>query len=221
MLPDVIVHTSMSIDGAVTGFEPDIGLHYQVAAEFTPDAMLVGSMTAVSGIERYLAEVPPEESGDMERPAVHTGDPRPLWVFVDSRGRLHGLLHVYRRSDYCRDIVVLVAEETPASYLEYLSARHYPVIRAGKERVDLRSALEALHQRFGVQVVVSDSGERLNSALLEAGLVKSLSLVLTPALAGRGAKHLFESLDEKRAQFVLERVGEVGDGCVHLVYRVG
>ncbi|QSZ66783.1 RibD family protein [Methanofollis aquaemaris] len=221
MLLDVIIHTSMSIDGAVTGFLPDIGLHYEVAAEFTPDAMLVGSMTAVSGVERYLEEVPPEEVGDLERPAVHAGDTRPLWVFVDSRGKLHGLLHVYRRSEYCRDIVVLVAEETPAAYLEYLSARDYPIIRAGGERVDLRTALEALHNRFGVQIVVSDSGERLNSALLEAGLVKTLSLVLTPTLAGRGAKHLFESLDEKRENFVLERFGEVGDGCVHLVYRVG
>lgn len=221
MLPDVIIHTSVSIDGAVTGFEPDIALHYEVAAEFTPDAMLVGSRTAKSGIEHYLEEVPPEEDGDLARPAAHAGDTRPLWAFVDSGGRLQGLLHVYRRSDYCRDIVVLVAEETPVAYLEYLRARDYPIIRTGGDHVDLQAGLEALHQRFGVQVVVSDSGERLNSALLEAGLAKTLSLVITPVVAGRGVTHLFEGLESKREDFVLERVGEVGDGCVHLVYRVG
>lgn len=221
MLPDVIIHTSMSIDGAVTGFEPDPALHYQVAAAFTPDAMLVGSRTAKTGIERYLEEVPPEEDGDLARPAVHAEDARPLWVFVDSKGRLHGLLHLYRRSGYCRDIVVLVAEETPASYLEYLRARDYPIIRTGGDHVDLRMALEVLLRRFGVKVVVSDSGEQLNTALLQAGLVKTLSLLLAPVVAGRGATHLFEGLETKRDDFVLEQADEVGDGCVHLIYQVG
>ncbi len=136
---------------------------------------------------------------------------------------MHGLLHLYRCSDYCRDIVVLVAEETPASYLEYLRARTYLVIRTGGDHFGLWAALEVLLRRFGAQVIVSDSGEQLNTALLEAGLVKTLNLLLAPVVADRGATRLFESLETKRDDFVLEQADRRRGRRVHpphLPYRV-
>lgn len=53
-MPDVIIHTGVSIDSAITEFESDPPRHYQVAAAFTPDVMLVGSRTAKISIEHTL-----------------------------------------------------------------------------------------------------------------------------------------------------------------------
>ncbi|HET7350203.1 MAG TPA: dihydrofolate reductase family protein [Marmoricola sp.] len=55
--------------------------------------------------------------------------------------------------------------------------------------VDLAALLVALHERYGARVVRVDSGGALNGALLEAGLVDEISLlmhpVLVPSEAGR------------------------------------
>jgi 2,5-diamino-6-(ribosylamino)-4(3H)-pyrimidinone 5'-phosphate reductase len=61
MLPKIIMHNSISIDGSLTNFEPHMGLHYQIAGNYEPDAHLIGSNTIKRGIELYEDGVPPEE----------------------------------------------------------------------------------------------------------------------------------------------------------------
>ncbi|WP_246269873.1 hypothetical protein [Methanofollis tationis] len=48
MSPRTIIHTTVSLDNAFTGFEIDIGLHYELLLSLHPDALLVGSTTAGS-----------------------------------------------------------------------------------------------------------------------------------------------------------------------------
>jgi 2,5-diamino-6-(ribosylamino)-4(3H)-pyrimidinone 5'-phosphate reductase len=57
-------------------------------------------------------------------------------------------------------------------------------LRAEGGRVDLAAALEALVERHGAQVVRVDSGGGLTGALLHAGLVDEVSLLVHPCLAG-------------------------------------
>jgi 2,5-diamino-6-(ribosylamino)-4(3H)-pyrimidinone 5'-phosphate reductase len=80
--------------------------------------------------------------------------------------------------------VALCAESTPASHVRYLHAQQVPAIIAGAERVDLGRALEALYEQFGVKKVRVDSGGVLNGALLRAGLVDEVSVVINPELVG-------------------------------------
>ena len=47
------------------------------------------------------------------------------WVIPDTRGVLKGLLHVLRRFEYCRDVIILVSERTGADYVAYLDERDY------------------------------------------------------------------------------------------------
>jgi hypothetical protein len=54
----------------------------------------------------------------------------------------------------------------------------------GAERVVLARALTALGQREGVEVVRVDSGGALIGALLNAGLLDEMSLLIHPRLAG-------------------------------------
>ncbi|HJX61267.1 MAG TPA: dihydrofolate reductase family protein, partial [Dehalococcoidia bacterium] len=62
--------------------------------------------------------------------------------------------------------------------------RNIDCILTGDDHVDLRAALEELNARYGVKVVRVDSGGTLNGALLRAGLVDEVSLLIHPSLVG-------------------------------------
>ena len=59
----------------------------------------------------------------------------------------------------------------------------------GTGRVDLRAALEALAGDHGVRTVRVDAGGSLVGALLRAGLVHEVSVVVEPRLAGGESHH--------------------------------
>jgi 2,5-diamino-6-(ribosylamino)-4(3H)-pyrimidinone 5'-phosphate reductase len=127
MLPRVIMHNTVSLDGAIKDFEMDLGLHYELAGKIKADAHLVGSETAKAGVETFTEEVPEEEPSDFIKPVAKPNDTRPYWVIPDSKGKLKGLLHVYRRSCYCRGIIVIITNQTPDEYLQYLKDRNYDI----------------------------------------------------------------------------------------------
>ena len=131
-----------------------------------------------------------------------------------------GLLHVFRRSEYCKDVIVLVSERTPEPYINYLKERNYDFIRAGADRVDVRHALEIANERYGFELVVSDSGGVLNSILLEHGLVEEISLILNPEIAGKSGTNLFRNLEKSGIQLELIRDEIVEKKYVHVVYQV-
>lgn len=219
MSPQTIIHTTVSLDNAFTGFEIDIGLHYELLLALHPDALLVGSTTARTGIETFMDITRPETPDERKRPAVRPDDPRPVGVFVDSRGALNGLLHFYRGMEHLKDVVVLVSETTPEGYLAYLEEREYPFVVCGADRVDLAAAVRELEERFGFARIVSDSGAGLTDALVRAGAADEISLVVTPVVAGAGHTRIFASVDRPVG---LELIGakEVGGGRVHLRYKV-
>lgn len=219
MLPKVIVHSLVSLDGHIDGFDAEIGMYYGIAGRFGADIVLFGSRT----IELASVEARPEVEADFRKPATAPDDRRSLWAVPDSRGRLRNL-HAFRGTEYCRDIVVLVSETTPKAYLDYLGDREYDHIVAGRDRVDLRRALELLHERYGCQVVRTDSGGELNSALLQQGLVDELSLVIAPVLAGSGGTNLFRTLgvgpDGGAIGLELVSCEMTAKGHLHVLYRV-
>lgn len=151
MPPWVIDHSSVSLDLAIIGYDIDIGLHYALLGEYAPDAVLVGSTTAAFGIKMFMDSTQPEMAADRTRPPPVPGDTRPIGVFVDSKGILHGLLHFYRQMEHIRDVVVPVSEATPDAYLQYLKEREYPLIRYGEDQVDIGGPLRELEDRFSIQ----------------------------------------------------------------------
>lgn len=220
MLPRLVIHNSISLDGSTTGFDANLDVHYGILGSYEPDAMIVGSNTAKVGTQFFCEKIPPEDKEDFKKPDIHPDDTRAYWMIADSKGTLEGLMHVFRRSEYSKDIIVLVSEKTPESYINYLKERDYDFIRAGVERVDVRQGLEIAGERYGFKLVVSDSGGILNSILLEQGLVDEISLVLTPEIVGKSGTNLFRGIEKSGIQLELSRNEIVEKKYVHLVYRV-
>ena len=188
---------TISLDGSIKDFELDIGLHYEVADKIKADAHLIGSETAKTGIELFTEAVPSEEPSDFARPSVKSEDPKPYWVIPDSKGKLKGLLHVYRKSCYCKDVIVIVTTKTPEDYIAYLKERNYNIITAGEDSVDFRVAFDRLSMQYNVRTILTDSGGGLTSTLLKEGLVDEVSLLFSPVVVGKNATGLFRHLENK------------------------
>ena len=219
MFPRVIMYNTISLDGSIKDFELNIGLHYEVADKIHADAHIIGSETAKTGIEMFTEKIPPEEQTDFTKPVIKEAETRPFWVLSDSKGKLKGLLHVYRKSCYCKDVIIIVTNKTPEDYISYLKERNYNIIVAGDESVDFHVALDKLAMYYNVKSVLTDSGGGLNSILLKEGLVDEVMLLISPVVVGKGATNLFRSLENK-VNLELIRSERIRSNHLLVVYRV-
>jgi len=130
----------------------------------------------------------------------YAGDPAPLyadfmpdalaaqahtlrWLLVtDGRGRLRGGYTGAERPN-CH-ILHLTSRAAPPEYLAFLREREIPYWIVGEERVDLPLAMRRVRAELGIECLLSEAGARLNGALLRAGLVDELHLILRPELIG-------------------------------------
>jgi 2,5-diamino-6-(ribosylamino)-4(3H)-pyrimidinone 5'-phosphate reductase len=213
----IIIHNSISIDGSLTGFMPDMEVHYRIAGQYKPDIHLIGSNTIKSGIEMFGGEVPLEEPSDFVRQSRNKSVP--LWVIVDSGGKLKGLLHTCRRFEFCRDVIVLVSESTPKDYLSHLKDRNYDYITAGKKKVDLPEALSVLAEKYEVKIALTDTGMILGNLLINLNLVSEISLLIHPVIMGQSSCSMFDKI-EKQLSVRMVKKEEVGNGLIWVVYAI-
>ncbi len=221
MRPRVILHNGVSIDGRMDWFAGDIGLYYELAARFGADAILAGSQTMLAA---YQSNCIPDGDEIDDLPAGESGESRPLLAIVDSRGQIHNWRQI-RSEPYWRGPVAVCSRATPATQRDHLQRQRIDTIVAGEERVDLRVALESLANRYGVQRVRVDSGGTLNGALLRAGLVDEVSLLVDPTLiGGMSPRSMFVAPDLAAPDGViharLSHVEQIGNGSVWLRYEI-
>ncbi len=220
MLPRVILHNAVSVDGRFDWFTPDIGQFYELISTWKEDATLMGADTILMSGE----EIPKEGEEAFAPPHIDPNDTRPLLAIPDSRGRVRSW-HSLRQSGYWRDAVALCSRSTPKEYLDYLEKRRIDRIVAGDDHVDFRVALEELNARYGVKVVRVDSGGTLNGVLLRAGLVDEVSVLIHPSLVGGTTpRSLFRASDLTSPEGViglkLTHVEELRGDIVWLRYEV-
>ncbi|HYD08347.1 MAG TPA: dihydrofolate reductase family protein, partial [Reyranella sp.] len=95
-------------------------------------------------------------------------------IFLDAHGKA-----VWQRSDIGGDaILVILTERVADAHLAGLRADGVSYIFAGKTEIDLAAALETLNRELGIERLMLEGGGGANGALLRAGLVDELSLVI-------------------------------------------
>lgn len=216
--PVVVVHNSVSADGATTGFLPHLGQHYGVAAELQADARLVGSVTMRSGLDHGSAPPVHDPGPQQDRPPVGR-DGEPWWFLVDSHAMLQGRLHELRAFPGLRDVVVLVSRTTDPAYLEYLAERDYRFFVAGDDHVMLAQALPWIGATFDIERILVDSGPILTHILLDHELVDEVSLLVHPTVVGDAGRRILAGSQTKHRLDLLSAT-TLAYGVVHLHYRV-
>lgn len=218
MRPKVILHNSISIDGSLSCFEPNMQLHYELAGSFKADMHLIGSHTITAGVELYGNGIPLEGPSDFIKPKRSNN--LPAWVVVDSKGRLEGMLHTCRRFDLCRDVIMLVSQKTPKRYLQYLDERHYKYHIIGRVAVDLRKALDLLSTGYHVKTLLTDTGRILGNLLLNQGLVDEISLLVHPVIVGgKSSYNMFKDIT-RNLSLTLVKCERMEKQFIWLVYQV-
>lgn len=193
MISKVVIHNSVSLDGSLTDFDVNLPLHYQIAGSFNADMHLVGSNTAKIGIEMFLEKIPEETDADFKKPEKQGQ----LWAIPDTSGKLKGLLHVFRQSEYCQDVVILASQKTPEEYIQYLKERNYNYHVVGEDKCNLRQALELLNEEYKIKTILADSGAILSNLLIDQGLVSEISILIHPIIVGNKSYNMFSHIRDQ------------------------
>jgi 2,5-diamino-6-(ribosylamino)-4(3H)-pyrimidinone 5'-phosphate reductase len=191
MKPYIILHNSISLDGSLTNFEVNMEIHYQIAGKYKPDAHLIGSNTIKTGIEIFGSS-PPEEKIDFDKP--DRSNTLPYWVIIDTKGILKDLLHEVRRFEFCKDVIILISNETPKEYINYLKERNYDFHVVGSKHIDLKKSLELLNKKYYVKTILTDTGKVLGNLLINQGFIDEISLIIHPVIVGNNSYSIFSSI---------------------------
>ncbi len=221
MLPRIVMHNVMSVDGRLDFVPADIELYYELASRWKVNAILSGSGTILAAADHM--PVPSSDVPEARR-SKDPRDKRPLLVVPDSRGRVRDW-KPWLDQPYWRDVVVICSEKTPGPYLRRLEKDSIDTIMAGKDRIDVRRALEELNSKYAVRNIRLDSGGALNGILLREGLVDEVSVLVHPALVGGTTpSSIFNAPDLKSATAIvslnIKHVEKLRSGYVWLRYTV-
>ncbi len=230
MKPYVICHMVMSVDGRIWGsrWRPKANvvpglfekLHDQLVGQLGGGSWLCGRVTAQ---EFAKGTAYPPSDQIFERQAWFAQREAKAWgIFLDAKGKA-----VWARKDIGGDpILVILAEAVSDRHLAGLRADGVSYIFAGRTEIDLGVALETLNRELGIEHLLLEGGGGANGALLRAGLVDEISLVVSPAIDGSsGAPTVFNSGDVDLGPAPIERMvltsHEVLDGgAVWLRYKL-
>ena len=101
--------------------------------------------------------------------------------------------------------------------MEYLRARGISYIVAGKRNIDFKLALRRLRELFGIERMMLAGGGLINGALLDAGVIDELSVVVAPVIDGGDGAALFDRCSSAGLDLIESRQL---DGGMWLRYRV-
>ncbi len=183
---------------------------------------LCGRVTAQEFAKGTEPQYPPTDQVLPRENWFARRDAKAWGIFLDAKGKA-----VWARRDIGGDpILVILTEAVPDRHLAGLRADGVSYIFAGATEIDLAAALETLNRELGIKRLLLEGGGGANGALLRAGLIDELSLVVCPVIDGStGGPIVFNSGDVDLGPAPIESMTlashEVLDGgTVWLRYRL-
>ncbi len=116
-------------------------------------------------------------------------------------------------------LITILSSCVSDEYLTTLRDTGVSYILAATDDVDLAAVMQQLDSRFGVRTLMLEGGAGLNGAMLQAGLVDEISVLVAPVVDGRsGIATLFDQppLVGAAHRVRLQRVDRVTDDVLHL-----
>lgn len=209
MRPKIICHMMSSIDGRLfvdRWTVPAAGIkaatlrgHYdEVASQFGSDGWIVGRKT----MQEMMGGTTPTRAvksagGGLRTAHVAHRNGRKVAVAIDPHGKLE-----YGKDNYGGDhLIAVLSEKVSDDYLAGLRQDGVSYLFAGPDGGDLPLALQTLGKTFELKTLLLEGGGRINGALLKAGLIDELSLLIYPGIDGlAGIPTIFEYIGSEDEQ---------------------
>lgn len=223
-----------SIDGriVVSGWPRSVGAavrreYEELHASFGAEGWMCGRITMEPFAKRLRsdAELARVYEGSAPRPDYRAeGDFVSFAFAIDPRGRL-----AWESNDISGDhVVAILSGSVSDEYLAFLREKRVSYLLTGSKDLDLALALEKIGTVFGVHTLLLEGGGRINGALLSAGLVDEVSLVIAPVTSGEVGKPSLFDMDaggrgpaaRQASQLTLRSVEERSDNILWLRYHV-
>src|SRR5438105_2881727 len=228
MKPYVICHMCTTIDGRVLGdrWPPlpggrDSGeLFESTADKFGIGAWLVGTTTMREFAGRNVKLKAARRRVERTDHVADRGA-RSLAIGADAKGVLR-----FQKPDVDGDhVVLLVSGRVSNDYLAHLQEAGVSYLFCGKDRVDVKVALDKIRRLLGIRRLMLEGGGTFNGELLHAGLVDEISQVVAPVVdGGRKITTIFDIPGEpprKAAALLrLQSNRRLPGGAIWLRYRV-
>lgn len=228
MKPHVICHMASSLDGRILPerWTPN-DAHSHAAYEDLHGRLGGGSWIVgrTTGAEFAKASSYPEQcDGVIAREAwLPNKGAAAYGIVIDAKGKI-----AWGRSDVGSDpIVVVLTEQVSDAHLAGLRADGVGYVFGGRDELDLLQVLITLRRELGLDRLLLEGGGHINGAFLRAGLVDEVSLMLVPAIDGRGgAPAVFDGSATNEiaipavSRLTLESHEVLDKGIVWLRYRV-
>jgi riboflavin biosynthesis pyrimidine reductase len=199
----------------------------ELHASFEAEAWMCGRVTMEPFAKRVRsdAELATEHREGAPRPDFRAQGEHESFAFaIDALGRL-----AWESNDISGDhVVAILSERVSDQYCAFLRERGVSYLLAGASDIDLTLALEKIHSVFGVRTLLLEGGGRINGALLDAGLIDEVSLIIAPVAAGDVGPSLFDVdvgakgsvLKRHARQLALRSVEQRPDNLLWLRYDV-
>ncbi|EYF08227.1 bifunctional deaminase-reductase domain protein [Chondromyces apiculatus DSM 436] len=151
----------------------------RTARTFDADAWMIGrvSMAPYAGKasipKRKVAPVPRKDF-------IARRDAGSYAIALDPSGKLR-----WRSNDIDGEhVITVLTEKVSDAYLAFLQSKGISYLFGGRSDVNLKRALEKLHQVFGIKKLLLEGGGKINGSFLAADLVDELSLLIAPVADG-------------------------------------
>ena len=203
--PYIICHMTTSIDGKVTGeflslpeSEAAVEAYYEINRKYKADAYACGRVTMEGSFTGgFQPDLTPFLDAKVERTDyIADTEANFFAVAFDRKGRLGWTDSRIHDEDPGYDdahiINVMCEELVSDAYLAYLKRIGVSYLFAGKTELNLLLAAEKLKALFGIETLLLEGGSVINGAFQREGLVDELSLVVSPVVAGKEDKPLFD-----------------------------
>ena len=222
--PYIVCHMMSSIDGridcAMTAQIKGVDEYYKTLDSLNVPARLSGRVTAELEMALKGKFVPENPEQINKECFSKKKDSEKIDIVVDS----NGILLWEEDSKYEKHHLIITSEKVSKEYLNYLDNRNISYIACGKEKIDLKKALEILYKEFKVQRLAVVGGPLINSAFLDEGLLDEISLLIGLGIDGRkGMQGVFDGFNMEHPVFTKLKFKEVKsfeDGAVWIRYTL-
>ena len=229
--PYVICHAISTIDGRISGddfylkeMEPIHEANFSYRNTLDCDAVMNGTVTCAEIYADGMGESATGKLVEVAEDNILFKEGDKCCICIDPLGQLIWSSNYVDRPVMPKSHVVeVLTEKVSEEYIQGLKELGISYIFAGADEIDLKLLLEKLAD-YGIRRLLVTGGGTINYALLKAGLVDEVSVVISPIVAAnKSSVATFERSEfadgnyEKALQLI--SVKELKDGSVLLRYR--